>query len=211
MKRKNQNIIVSGIDIVIIKSQIIFSTLISKISLNFQGCSYGLSFTTSWKCFFKAYKSGSIIIRDRVKLFSAHRTNRIGLLNPVLIETIKNGIIEIGNDSGCSSVVISARSSIKIGNRVKIGANVRILDHDFHSLDYKKRNSKDDKSDIKSKPIVISDDVFIGTNSIILKGVKIGRGVIVGAGSVVCLKEIPENVIIAGNPAKIINRNSKHV
>lgn len=61
--------------------------------------------------------------------------------------------------------------------------------------------------DIKTKPIKIGDGCFIGANSIILKGTTLGRNVVVGAGSVVH-GEFPDNVIIAGNPAKIVKENT---
>ena len=206
MIRRFNNKIFSFLDILIIKYQILKSTVFSKISLKFQHCIYGKNFRTSGKCFFKANNSESIIFGDRVSLFSAHRTNRIGLTNPTLIQTLDNGKIYIGNDSGLSSVVISSRTKIKIGDRVKIGANTKILDHDFHSLSKEYRSSCDDNKYIKSKPIIIKNDVFIGVNSIILKGVEIGNGVIIGAGSVVTMNKIPSNVIVAGNPAKIVKK-----
>lgn len=57
--------------------------------------------------------------------------------------------------------------------------------------------------DIFAKPIVIDDDVWIGFNPIILKGVKIGKSTIIVAGSVVT-KDVPEFTVIAGNPAKVV-------
>jgi acetyltransferase-like isoleucine patch superfamily enzyme len=56
---------------------------------------------------------------------------------------------------------------------------------------------------MKSAPVVIEDDVFIGMNCVVLKGVTIGRGSVVGAGSVVC-KSLPSYIIAAGNPARVI-------
>ena len=56
---------------------------------------------------------------------------------------------------------------------------------------------------LKMKPVLIGENCFIGMNSIVLKGTTIGKNSIVGAGSVVCGK-FPENVVIAGNPARII-------
>lgn len=58
-------------------------------------------------------------------------------------------------------------------------------------------------SHIRTKPIEIGKDCFIGANSIILKGTVIGDGCVIGAGSVVCGKFEP-NTVIAGNPAKVI-------
>ena len=55
------------------------------------------------------------------------------------------------------------------------------------------------------KPIIIGDDVWIGTCSIVLPGVKIGKGSVVGAGSVVT-KDVPDYCVVAGNPARIIKQ-----
>lgn len=116
----------------------------------------------------------------------------------------EDATILIGNNVGLSSVVLWASRSIIIGNNVKIGANTIVLDSDAHSLDYLLR--RDVNTDLKSKcskQIIIEDDVLIGTNSIILKGVTIGARSIIGAGSVVA-KSIPPDCIACGNPAKIV-------
>ena len=132
-------------------------------------------------------------------------TNGVGLSNPLLLECIKDGRIEIGNNSGLSSAILSSRESIKIGDNVKIGGNVRIFDHDFHTINHlHRRNEIEDKIFVRSSPVIIEDDVFIGTNSIILKGVHIGSRSIVAAGSVVTLKIIPPDSLVAGNPAMIV-------
>lgn len=78
------------------------------------------------------------------------------------------------------------------------------MDTDAHSVDFRVR--RDINTDIKEKhssPVVIEDDVLIGVNSIILKGVTIGARSVIGAGSIVT-KSIPADCIAAGNPAKVI-------
>jgi acetyltransferase-like isoleucine patch superfamily enzyme len=72
------------------------------------------------------------------------------------------------------------------------------MDTDFHPLDPQARRL--DTQPSKTAPVFIEDDVFIGTNSLILKGVIIGRGSVVGAGSVV-RQDVPPGVVVAGNPA----------
>lgn len=110
----------------------------------------------------------------------------------------------IGNNVGISSSVIWAHNSITIGNHVNIGANVIVMDSDAHSLNYlDRRNISLDQQKKKNKPIVIDDDVLIGANSIILKGVHIGSLSVIGAGSVVT-GNIPAHCVAAGNPAKVI-------
>jgi acetyltransferase-like isoleucine patch superfamily enzyme len=113
------------------------------------------------------------------------------------------GRIEIGDHSGLSGTVLSARSLIQIGQRVLIGGNVRIFDHDFHPTGWQERCAGDPGA---TRPVVIGDDVFIGTNVIVLKGVQIGERSVIGAGSVVTLSEIPPDSLVAGNPAKIVRR-----
>jgi acetyltransferase-like isoleucine patch superfamily enzyme len=123
------------------------------------------------------------------------------------------GEIIIGNYSfvGERTKIWSAKKII-IGDRVLISHNVNIHDNNSHPLDSKLRH-EDFKhiatigfqkvNDLKEKEIIIKDDVWIGFNSIILKGVTIGEGAIVGAGSVVT-KDVEPYTIVAGNPAKFI-------
>ena len=130
------------------------------------------------------------------------------------------GKITIGNHSFIGSSTFISRSSITIGNNVTIAWGSTIYDHDSHSLDYMERRKDidDELADLRSKqnmiahknwdvvnskPIKICDDAWIGMNCIILKGVTIGEGAIVGAGSVVT-KDVPAWTVVAGNPAKVV-------
>jgi virginiamycin A acetyltransferase len=74
----------------------------------------------------------------------------------------------------------------------------------FMHLMADRRDALSDVANTRSEEIFIDDDVFIGTNSIILKGVHIGRGSVVGAGSVVGIKNIPPLSMVVGNPARIL-------
>lgn len=114
----------------------------------------------------------------------------------------KNAIIKIGkNLAANNNLYICARKSIKIGNDVLIGKNVTILDHNAHGVDPRERRSNPGTpSDIE-----IKDNVWLGNDITILPGTIIGKNSIVGVGSVIKGK-FPENVIISGNPAKIIKK-----
>jgi acetyltransferase-like isoleucine patch superfamily enzyme len=121
-------------------------------------------------------------------------------------------VVEIGDDTGISCSAIRANQRITIGNRVNIGGDCIIMDTDAHNLDYRVRASKEkigkygkDSVTAASAPIVIEDDVLIGTRCIILKGVTIGARSIIGSGSVVT-KSIPADCIAAGNPCKVIRQ-----
>lgn len=108
--------------------------------------------------------------------------------------------ISIGDGTAFSNnVQIFSERSVTIGARCLIGDCVLILDSDFHDLSAEGRHHL---PAVKA-PVVIEDNVFIGSRAIILKGVTIGRDSVIGAGSVV-VRSIPPGVIAAGNPAKVI-------
>lgn len=134
----------------------------------------------------------------------------------------QNGEIFIGNHCYIGRSTFICRSRIEIGNNVTIAWGGTIYDHNSHSLDYKERrkditdeleNIREGRNFIlnknwdvvKTKEIKICDDAWIGMNCIILKGVTIGEGAIVGAGSVVT-KDVPAWTIVAGNPAVIVRQ-----
>ena len=154
----------------------------------------------------RTYDKHSIIIGDGVTFNSCGASNLVGLLGPTILCANAGARIEIGNKSGFSSVVINARSMIKIGSCVKVGGNVRIFDHDFHPVDWQDRRPPENSQKIRTNPVIIDDDVFIGTSAIILKGTHVGARSIIAAGSVVFGLDIPPDSIVKGNPAVIINR-----
>ena len=107
---------------------------------------------------------------------------------------------------------IGAVNSIMIGNNVIISNNVTIYDNNNHptspaeryDITQNMRNAEKWRwKNSDSKPVVIEDNVWIGERCAILKGVHIGKGSIVGLGSVVT-KDVPPYTIVAGNPAKVV-------
>lgn len=132
-------------------------------------------------------------------------SNMVGLYQRSIIVARYGGKISIGSGCGISGSTIYAMKEITIGDNVLIGGNCKIFDNDFHPLPASQRvNQK--VQDIKMRSITIGDGCFIGANSIILKGTTLGKNCVVGAGSVVS-GIFPDNVIIAGNPARIIKEN----
>ena len=112
--------------------------------------------------------------------------------------------LTIGDYSGMTASIINCTQSVTIGNHVNIGGGCTIMDSNFHSTDWRKRDDREvDVADAKSAPVVIEDYVFIGARSIICKGVRIGEHSIIAAGSVV-VKDIPANCIAGGNPCEVI-------
>lgn len=116
---------------------------------------------------------------------------------PIELISHDGATIKIGDhcfiNFGCS---ISAHQKVEIGNRCKLGHYVFIMDNNQHDTKYRTVLPS-------SEPVVIEDDVWIGSHSIILPGVRIGRNAIVGAGSVVT-KDVPADTIYAGNPARFV-------
>lgn len=115
----------------------------------------------------------------------------------------KRGILTIGDNSGFNGVLIHCTDSISIGKYVNVGGGTRIYDTNYHDLDWKGRRDSKLGKGTKKAPVIIEDDVFIGTNCIIGKGVTIGARSIIAAGSVV-VKDIPADSIAGGNPCKVI-------
>lgn len=170
------------------------------------GVKYGRQLVFLGKTIIRTRHPGEIVLGDNVMFNAQRNTNLVGLLGPTIIDTRGGGKIEIGNHSGFSSVVMSSRTSIRIGNHVKVGGNARIFDHDFHSLEADYRRSSKDMDHIRSKPIVIEDDCFIGANAIILKGTHLGPRVMVAAGSVVFGLAAPADSLVKGNPAVVVKK-----
>lgn len=146
---------------------------------------------------------GNLIIGHNFTCNNKLRSNSIGLIQPCIFNISTYGsLIKIGDNVGISGSTINATTSVTIGNNVLIGSGCLITDTDSHPLHWEDR-LKNDNAKTKSAPIRIEDNVFIGARSIILKGVTIGEGAVVGAGSVVS-QDVPPFVVVCGNPAKIV-------
>jgi acetyltransferase-like isoleucine patch superfamily enzyme len=151
-------------------------------------------------------------IGDGCVVKSSFLSNLVGLYSRTVIVTRSpQAEIVIGNNVGISGATIYARKSIRIGDNTCIGGNAKILDNDFHPLEWEVRNRLLNDPDggnsglVPAEPVVIGKNCFIGCNSIILKGTVLGDGCVVGAGAVVSGK-FEENSVIVGNPAKVIRK-----
>lgn len=139
----------------------------------------------------------SISIGKNCQFRSRPTSNLIGVNRPCILSTLSPGAnLIIGDDCGFSGVVIGCFKNIKIGNGVRVGANVLITDSDWHL---------DDSRSGAPKEVYISDNVWLGEGCKILKGVTIGENTVIGAGAVVT-KSIPANVIAAGNPCEVLKK-----
>ena len=141
------------------------------------------------KSYLIASQNSKLILHGHFRLFNGASI----YLNGGAKLELNNGYMNTNSEINCSYY-------IKIGENTIISDNVSIIDNDYHSI-YDEKGNKINHS----SPIIIGNNVWIGKNAIILKGVTIGDNSVIGAGSVVT-KNIPSNSIAAGNPCKVIKK-----
>src|SRR5438874_2562033 len=156
----------------------------------------------------RSKKSGAVVFGNHVSCYAGCSFS-IG----------KNGQCAVGDFTLLNGALVMAEERIEIGSHCLISWNVGIADSDFHPLEpaqrlidahalapfYKDRPSR---PKLETRPVRIADNVWIGMNAIILKGVTIGENSVVAAGAVV-VKSVPANTIVAGNPAVAVKTFSK--
>jgi len=158
----------------------------------------GLSLCARSEC--HADKPGLIKIGSNCEIFGS-------------LQSVGNGTITIGNNTCIyERSIVGSVSSVSIGSYVIISNQVHIYDNNNHPTSRALRHQMCEDgfhtdawrwTHAASSPIVIEDDVWIGENATILKGVTIGAGAIVGCNAVVT-KDVPSNTIVAGNPARVV-------
>ena len=141
--------------------------------------------------------SGRVIIGDGVTLNTARWSNWLATSGSMMLSVEDGAVLELKRGCGVSASQIIANVGIEIGEEALIGAGCLLCDSDMHEVPLGSGKP------IAMAPIRIGARAFIGARCIILKGVTIGEGAVVGAGSVVT-SEVPAHTLAAGNPAKIL-------
>ena len=128
------------------------------------------------------------------------------------LATEEAAIIEIGDACYIANASLVAAKQITIGDRVFIGGGATIADSDFHPLDPAARladtialspiGNRARRPPLIAKPVIIGNDVWIGVNATILKGVHVGDGAVIAPGAVV-LDDVAPRVTVSGNPARV--------
>jgi acetyltransferase-like isoleucine patch superfamily enzyme len=127
-----------------------------------------------------------------------------------------NGQCTIGDFTLLNGALIMAEQKIEIGSYCLVSWNVGLADSDFHPLEPAQRlidaqalapyfKNRPRRPTLKTARVKICDNVWIGMNAVILKGVTIGENSVVAAGSVVT-KSVEPNVVVAGNPATVVKQ-----
>ena len=151
------------------------------------------------------HKKSRLYIGYGVTLNSRNKGYHINLHSSVKLFADKPGAeIRIGDKTRIHGTCIHAYETIVIGDNCLIAANCQIFDGNGHDLSFLNIENRINTKG-ESRPIIIEDSVWISANTIILPGVKIGKGSVITANSVV-VKNIPQMVIAGGNPAVVIKR-----
>ena len=150
-------------------------------------------------------KSGAVVFGNHVSCYAGCSFS-IG----------KNGQCRVGDFTLLNGALVMAEEKIEIGSHCLVSWNVGIADSDFHPLEPAQRlidaqalapyfKNRPPRPKLKTAPVKIGDNVWIGMNAVILKGVTIGENSVVAAGSVVT-KSVAPNVVVAGNPAAVVRQ-----
>ncbi len=125
----------------------------------------------------------------------------------------EGAVIEIGDYCYIANASLVCSESIRIGSRVLVAGGVTIADSDFHPLAPAARladtvalspvGDRACRPRVETRPVVIEDDVWIGYNATILKGVRVGAGAVIAPGALV-FRDVPPGVEVAGNPARVV-------
>lgn len=170
----------------------------------FLGIKYGCNCIVHGHVGIRLFNNSEVIIGDNFYYSSGKGMNPLCGKDEGFLCVEDGAKLIIGNNVAISSTKIWAHKKISIGNNVLLGGGVTILDSDCHSLSYRDRQIKHlDLINTNNKPIVIENDVLVGMNSVILKGVTIGARSVIGANSTVT-RNIPADSLACGNPAKVI-------
>ncbi len=162
------------------------------------------------KIYLEVGENSLVTIGDHFLLLSGDNLSPLCHDTSASIRVCPNAKLTIGDNCGISGGTIWVTKNVTIGDYVNIGGNCCIMDGDIHNIDWRlRRVDRQQNVSYKSSDIVISDDVWMGANCTVLKGVHIGPRSVIGAGSVV-VSDIPADCIAAGNPCRVIKYLNTH-
>lgn len=170
------------------------TTLIGRWQAYLGGVKFGKNLRFYGNPFIQKSRNGILYIGNNCTFRSTPISNLIGINRPCILTVHDKAELRIGNNCGFSGTVIGCFGQIILEDGVRCGANTLITDSDWHL---------DDPRSAQPRPIYIEKNVWLGVNVTIMKGVRIGENSVIGAGSIVT-KNIPSNVIAAGNPCQVI-------
>jgi acetyltransferase-like isoleucine patch superfamily enzyme len=151
----------------------------------------------------------------RSKMDPAIVIGTASLMNGVLFNLGPAARVTIGDHCTFDEVFLIGEQEILVGNRVIMGWRATIVDSDFHPLDPALRMADAvacsplagglPRQPFTNRPVTIEDDVWVGPNAAILKGVRVGAGAFIEPGAVV-VRDVPARARVLGNPAQVIGQ-----
>ncbi|MGI2209572.1 acyltransferase [Shewanella baltica] len=161
--------------------------------------------------FFKIPQRGQVKFGRNVIINSDFSNSNTALTYRCKFVTGYDGVISVGENTMFNGVCVVAYDEVEIGRNCQIASSTMIADTNFHPVEPSERlrqvqGESFSKSSVKHAKIKIGDNVWIGWNCTILKGVEIGENSVVAAGSVVISGVYPANSILAGNPATVVKK-----
>ena len=176
----------------------------AKLFLKSSGVEFGPGLRLRTAPFVVKLKNSTIVLGERVSISNGLAENPAGVFHRTVLAAARPGAtLRIGDDVGISGAVLYAEQSIEIGDRCLIGAGATIYDTDFHALAPAERHVRFSPQ-VGTAPVKLGNDVWIGAEAMILKGVVIGDNAIVGARALVT-KDVPAGAIAGGVPAKVVS------
>ena len=154
---------------------------------------FGRNFRTNGKLVIKG--PGQVIFGDDVNAWAHAEKN-------VLITYTPDSVIVVGSGTRLNGAGLMAYTRIEIGPRCILGSTL-LFDSDFHPLDPERRH--DTYAPVQCAPIIIGENAWLGGQSAVLKGVTVGENSVVAFRAVVA-ESVPANMVVAGNPARIVKQ-----
>jgi len=148
------------------------------------------------------FRDSRVTIGDHLHMVSSADRSGITLFSRCSFTTYPGAEIRIGDRVGLNGTTITSKKRVEIGDGTMIAPNVIIVDSDFHAQWPPETRLLSSTADADA-PVTIGKNVWIGMNSVVLKGTTIGDNSIIGASSLVG-GAIPANVVAAGNPARVL-------
>jgi len=172
----------------------VYIALRSRVYVIYHSWVHGVQFGRGVRIYSKllVHGPGKVIIADGTHITSRRAVNELYTTKP-------DAVLTVGKNCSLNGAIVACAKSITIGDRCVI-AEAYIRDTSSHGLSPGKRHNADAA---KIDPVVLDENVWIGSHTHVMPGVTIGRNTIVGVNSVVT-KSLPENVFAGGIPAKII-------
>ncbi|MGJ8696838.1 MAG: acyltransferase [Verrucomicrobiaceae bacterium] len=167
------------------------------ILVRMSGVKLGENIILNGRPFVKIRKGGEMVFEDGVSINSSRWSNPLNTEKSVSLFAGPEGKLVLREGAGVSGCQIIAYSTVRVGKSSLVGAGSLICDSNMHEVPLGSPEG------IRVEPIEIGDSVFVGARCIILKGVTIGDGAVVAAGSVV-IGNVAPNTLVGGNPAKVI-------